>query len=185
MTRLWRLRWGSTFVFWCLTGGAGAAIPALAQKPVPPPVEEKLPLAPPDQPLPFSHKTHVNVAAMKCLDCHAIKDPGFQAGIPKEAVCMGCHVSVKKDSPAIQKLAGFAKAKTPAPWAKIYSVPDYVWFSHAVHVKDAKLECASCHGPVAERDVLFKEKPTNMFSCMACHSSRGANNGCDVCHNSQ
>lgn len=185
MTRLWRLRWGSTFVFWCLTGGAGAAIPALAQKPVPPPVEEKLPLAPPDQPLPFSHKTHVNVAAMKCLDCHAIKDPGFQAGIPKEAVCMSCHVSVKKESPAIQKLAGFAKAKTPAPWAKIYSVPDYVWFSHAVHVKDAKLECASCHGPVAERDVLFKEKPTNMFSCMACHSSRGANNGCDVCHNSQ
>ena len=38
---------------------------------------------------------------------------------------------------------------------KIYSVPEYVWFSHAVHVKDAKLECVSCHGPVAEREVLF------------------------------
>ena len=35
------------------------------------------------------------------------------------------------------------------------------------------------------RDVLFKEKPTNMFSCMACHSKRGASNGCDVCHNTQ
>lgn len=179
MTSLWRLRWASALLL--------LAAVVLAQKPVPPQVEEKLPLAPPDQPLPFSHKTHTGQAAggMKCLDCHAIKDPGFQAGYPKEAVCMGCHVTIRKESPAIQKLAALAKAKTPAPWAKIYSVPDYVWFSHAVHVKDAKLECAACHGAVAEREVLFKEKPTNMFSCMACHSRHGANNGCDVCHNSQ
>ena len=162
-----------------------ASILLLAQKPTPPPVEEKLPLAPPEQPLPFSHKTHVGQAAIKCLDCHAIKDPGFQAGYPKEAACMGCHVAVKKDSPAIQKLAAWARSKTPAPWVKIYSVPEYVWFSHDVHVKGVKLECAACHGPVAEREALYKEKPTNMFSCMACHSQRGASNGCDVCHNTQ
>jgi len=156
-----------------------------AQKPVPPAVEEKLPLPPPEQPLPFSHKTHVGQAAVKCHDCHSIKEPGFQAGYPKETVCMGCHMTIKKESPAIQKLAALAKAKTPAPWVKIYSVPVYVWFSHAIHVNEAKLECAGCHGAVAERDVLFKEKPTNMFSCMACHSQHGANNGCDVCHNTQ
>lgn len=164
-----------------LLGGHGAE----AQKPAPPPVEEKLPLAPPEQPVPFSHKAHVAGAGVKCRDCHAIKDPGFQAGYPKETVCMGCHASIKKDSPAIQKLAGWAKSKTAAPWVKIYSVPDYVWFSHAVHVEDAKLECAGCHGPVAEREVLYKEKPTNMFSCMGCHTQHGAKNGCDVCHNSQ
>lgn len=156
-----------------------------AQKPAPPPVQEKLPLPAPAQPLAFSHKTHVGQASIKCQDCHPIRDPGFQAGLPKETVCMGCHVTVKKDSPEIQKLAAAAKSKTPLPWARVYTVPEYVWFSHAVHVTDAKLECAGCHGPVAEREVLFKEKPTNMFSCMSCHSQRGANNGCDVCHNTQ
>jgi hypothetical protein len=156
-----------------------------AQKPPPPPVEEKLPLPAPEQPLPFSHRIHVGQAAIKCQDCHPIREPGFQAGLPREAACMGCHATVKKDSPAIEKLAALAKAKTAVPWKKIYSVPEYVWFSHEVHVKDAGLDCVTCHGPVAEREVLFKEKPTNMFSCMACHSKRGANNGCDVCHNTQ
>jgi Cytochrome c7 and related cytochrome c len=164
----------STSLFRCSVLLAAAALLVLAQKPVPPQVEEKLPLAPPEQPLPFSHK-----------DCHAIKEPGFQAGFPKEAVCMGCHVTVKKESPTIEKLAALAKARTPVPWARVYTVPVTVWFSHNVHVTQAKLECAGCHGPVAERDVLFKERPTNMFSCMACHSKHGANNGCDVCHNTQ
>ncbi len=79
-----------------------------AQKPPPPAVEEKLPLAPPAQPIPFSHKTHVALG-VKCTDCHAIPEPGYEAGIPKEVVCMGCHVTIKKDSPPIRKLAEFAK----------------------------------------------------------------------------
>lgn len=163
---------------------SGAVWLSFAQKPVPPPVEEKLPKDPPVQPIAYSHKTHVALG-IKCQDCHAIREPGFTAGFPREATCMGCHVSIKKDSPEIRKLAGFAKSKTPVPWARVYSVPEYVWFSHAVHAKDAKIECENCHGPVAERPVLFKEKPTNMFSCMACHSKYGAPNGCDSCHASQ
>ena len=133
----------------------------LAQKPAPPAAEEKLPQAPPTQPIPFNHKT------------------------PKEVVCMGCHVTIKKDSPSIRKLAEFARSKTPAPWARVYSVPDFVWFSHAVHVKEAKLECETCHGPIATRAAVFKEKSTNMASCVACHTERVASNGCDTCHSSR
>jgi len=155
-----------------------------AQKPVPPKVEEKLPLPPPAQPVSFDHKLHV-AQGIKCVDCHPIRDPGFAAGLPRESTCMGCHATIKKDSPEIIKLAEFAKSKQPVPWARIYRVPDYVWFSHAVHVQDAKLACAVCHGPVAEREVMFKEKPTNMFSCMTCHAAHKAPNGCDSCHNSQ
>jgi hypothetical protein len=155
-----------------------------AQKPTPPPVEEQLPKPPPDQPIPFSHKTHVGTG-VKCLDCHPIRGDGFQAGFPRETACMGCHVSVKSDSPHVKKLAEAAKSKTPISWARIYTVPDYVWFSHATHAVDKKIECAYCHGPVAEREVLFKEKPTNMHSCMQCHARHGAPNGCDFCHNTQ
>ncbi len=147
-------------------------------------MEEKLPGLPPVQPVPFSHKAHAPLG-VKCRDCHAIREPGFEAGIPGEAVCMGCHIAIRKESPSIQKLAGFAKSKTRVPWARIYAVPDYVWFSHGVHVEEAKVDCAVCHGAVAARDAMFKEKPTNMASCMACHAERGASNGCDSCHSTR
>jgi len=136
---------------------------------------------PPPQPIPFSHKQHV-VLGVKCLDCHSIKKPGFAAGIPREDTCMGCHASVKTDSPAIRKLAEFHKAKQPVPWAKVYRVPDYVWFSHETHFRIANLGCENCHGPVAERDVIVQEKPVSMVSCIECHDKRGAPKQCNVCH---
>jgi hypothetical protein len=98
---------------------------------------------------------------------------------------MGCHHSVKADSPAIKKLSEFAKSRQTIPWARIYTVPQIIWFSHASHALDAKISCDTCHGPVAGREVLFKEKPTNMYSCMDCHAKNKVSNGCDFCHNSQ
>ena len=108
-----------------------------------------------------------------------------RAGLPREAACMGCHATIKKDSPHIAKLAEHARSRKAVPWARIYRVPDYVWFSHASHHTDAKIACETCHGPVAERQALAKEKPTNMYSCMQCHARSGASNGCDFCHSTQ
>ena len=144
-------------------------------------VAEELDLKPVEQPLPFSHKAHVALG-VKCKDCHAIKDPGFAAGYPAEATCMACHAAIKTESPHIQKLAEFSKTEKPVPWEKIYRVPDYVWFSHASHVEDAAIACEHCHGPVAEREVLFKEKKTSMLACMECHAERSAPNDCNLCH---
>lgn len=155
---------------------------ALAQSPGQPETAPDKPLAP--QPLPFSHKTHV-AAGVKCLDCHPIRKPGFAAGLPKEQTCMGCHATVKTDSPAIQKLVSFAKSKTEIPWVRIYRVPDYVWFSHESHHREAGIGCETCHGPVAQRDVLAKEKPTSMASCMECHTAHQAPNECNFCHDTR
>jgi len=146
--------------------------------------EEKLPGPPVQQPIAYSHKTHL-AQGMKCTNCHTMPGEGFAATYPKETMCMGCHTSIKKDSPEIQKLAAFAAKKEPVPWARVYRVPDIVWFNHSVHVKQAKTECAECHGDVASRDVLFQEKSISMSTCMACHAKTGAPNGCDVCHASQ
>lgn len=137
--------------------------------------------AAPAQPIPFSHKVHT-AQQIKCADCHPIRDPGFQAGYPKESACMACHATVKTESPAIRKLAEYAKTRQPIPWVKIYKIPDFVWFSHASHAQEAKIACADCHGPVASRDVLAKERPTDMASCMDCHSRRAVSNACDFCH---
>lgn len=146
--------------------------------------EEKIPGEPVKQPIAYSHKTHVALG-MKCTNCHTMPGEGFLATYPKESMCMGCHSSIKKDSPEIAKLAAFAAKKEPVPWKRVYRVPDIVWFNHVVHVKEAKTECGTCHGDVAQREVLFQEKSTSMQSCMACHAEHGAPNGCDFCHSSQ
>jgi Cytochrome c7 and related cytochrome c len=85
----------------------------------------------------------------------------------------------------IKKLAEFAKSKTPIPWARVYAVPDYVYFSHALHVQEARVECETCHGPIAAREAVFKEKPINMSSCIDCHARHDASKGCDTCHTSR
>ena len=168
-------------VFAAAVCAALAAIGAVAAQVGYRPAAEELALEPVEQPLPFSHKTHVGMG-VKCKDCHAIADPGFAAGYPAEATCMACHAAIKTESPHIKKLAEFDKTGRSVPWVKIYRVPDFVWFSHAAHVEDAAIACASCHGPVAEREVLFKEKKTSMLACMDCHAKHNAPNDCDLCH---
>lgn len=148
------------------------------------PKPEKIPGDPVAQPIAYSHKKHV-AQGMKCTNCHTMPGDGFTATFPKETMCMGCHASIQKDSPEIQKLAAFAAKKEAVPWARVYRVPDIVWFNHALHVKQAKTECGTCHGEVGQRDVLFQEVSTSMATCMACHAKTGAPNGCDVCHASQ
>jgi Cytochrome c7 and related cytochrome c len=135
----------------------------------------------PRQPIPFSHRTHVGLN-LKCAECHPGAGENRAAGMPRESLCMNCHVAVKADSAAIIKLAGFVKRKEPAPWARLYRLPDFVSFSHKRHVGKAGVACATCHGEVKNQDVLAKEKSIGMQSCMACHDQRKANNNCDACH---
>ncbi|MBI3697889.1 MAG: cytochrome c3 family protein [Acidobacteria bacterium] len=109
-------------------------------------------------------------------------EPGDLATFPKEAKCMSCHIGIKTDSPAIRKLAEFYKNQKPVPWVRVYRIPEYVFFSHKEH-RRAKVGCESCHGPVAEREVIAAEKPTSMVACMDCHERTGASNACNFCHN--
>ncbi|MBI1355298.1 MAG: hypothetical protein GC160_13195 [Acidobacteria bacterium] len=148
-----------------------------------PPQENKAfePGEPVEQPLPYSHKLHVGLG-LKCRDCHTIPDPGDFATYPAEAKCTACHAAIKTDSPHIQKLLAAEKAGEPIAWNRVYQLPEYVYFSHAVHVIDAKVECSACHGDVASRDVLFQEKPISMYSCMGCHTKYDAPNDCELCH---
>jgi hypothetical protein len=135
----------------------------------------------PVQPIPFSHKLHVS-NGLQCKDCHTMPDPGDMETYPATSKCMACHTTIKKESPAIQKLAEFSKKGEDIPWKRIYRVPDYVSFSHKVHVESAKANCDTCHGPVKERDVMRKEKDTSMAACLECHKAHEASVACDLCH---
>ncbi len=133
----------------------------------------------PEQPIPFSHRAHVS-KGIECKGCHPVPEPGDFATIPETRVCMGCHRTVKKETPAIQRLAALHEQNKPVEWRRVYRIPEYVFFSHKEHLAKGAA-CETCHGPVGERDVLRKEKDINMAACMDCHRSKQASLACNFC----
>jgi hypothetical protein len=135
---------------------------------------------PPEQPLPFSHKTHIS-AGLVCSACHRNQDPGESMGFPQPSFCMGCHKTVAADRPAIKSLADYAAENKRIPWVRVYRIPSYVFFSHREHLKKGA-KCETCHGQVATRDALFRESDISMGGCMDCHRRNSASNECNFCH---
>jgi hypothetical protein len=155
---------------------------ALPQKQTEPPQhKEVLPQSVAPQPIAFSHKTHAGKLGMPCEGCHTGVAEGDDAEIPPPSFCMGCHQTVKKDSPEIAKLRAAAEKGERIAWVPVYRVPDFVFFGHAPHVK-ADIKCSQCHGPVETRDVLQKEVSTSMNTCRDCHRTHNAPIGCATCH---
>ena len=136
--------------------------------------------APPLQPLPYSHKTHIAMG-LKCQACHTNPEPGEQMTFPSTTKCMACHQTIAADRPAIQKLSEYHRNKEPVPWVRVYRNPDWIWFSHRVHIAGGA-KCETCHGPVAQRDALWKEVAITMESCMNCHRENKVSNACTYCH---
>ncbi|MFN7923804.1 MAG: cytochrome c3 family protein [Bryobacteraceae bacterium] len=134
----------------------------------------------PEQPVPYSHKKHLAMG-LQCKNCHTNEDPGEMMGFPPVTTCMGCHKSVKTDSPHIKKLAAHAEEKSEPVWVRVYRIPSYVFFSHRAHT-EAGAKCEKCHGPVKDRDVLAKEVDVSMGGCMSCHQQNKASNACNFCH---
>jgi hypothetical protein len=168
---------------WKFLPAAIFLVAAAWSQPAVPEAKPFTPKAPPEQPVAFSHKLHA-AQGIKCLDCHTIPPPGDLAGYPGAATCMGCHLSIKKDSPEIRKVAAFAQGRKPIPWVRLYRLPKTVYFSHEIHHKQAGVACVLCHGPVAERDAIGQEKSIAMADCMKCHDQYKASNKCDLCHDS-
>lgn len=135
----------------------------------------------PTQPIPYSHKQHLAMG-LKCERCHENAEPGINMGLPATDKCMACHTTIKQDSSHIQKLAQFHKDGQPVPWVRVYKVPEYVDFSHKVHLTQAKATCENCHGPVRERDVIRRETDIRMTGCMECHRANNASVACNFCH---
>jgi hypothetical protein len=78
-------------------------------------------------------------------------------------------------------VARFEKENQQIPWARIYQLPSFVFFSHKSHI-DAKVDCAVCHGAVQNQDVARKEKQMTMVACVSCHQLRKAPTSCGLCH---
>ena len=95
------------------------------------------------QPLEFRHKTHAEKSGIaECSECHALRKDGAFAGIPAMEKCAGCHSERIGESKAEAILVdNFIKTGHETPWLVYARQPANVWFSHAIHVKRAGLDC--------------------------------------------
>ena len=135
----------------------------------------------PDQPLPFSHRTHL-ATGVACANCHSNPDPGSMMTYPATETCLTCHQYVAADKEAIVKLQAFAEADEEIPWARVYAITPGVTWSHRAHL-DAAVQCETCHGDMSQTEVVTEAKAvTAMATCIDCHTANAAPTACITCH---
>lgn len=136
------------------------------------------------QPIAFNHKLHVEDNGLECVECHIYVMTQPFAGYPGVDKCLECHEEAQTDSAEEEKIRQTAAAGEELVWNRIYDVPDHVYSSHRRHVVAGELECAECHGPIADA-TSPPSRPLNDLSmdfCMDCHEQRGVTNDCIACH---
>ncbi len=107
------------------------------------------------QPFDFNHALHMGEVDNGCESCHFFREDGTYSGVPKLAQCVACHEDVQGDTQDetifVEK---YVSKKREVPWRVYSRQPDCVFFSHAAHVKMAKMDCVTCHGHIGESTSL-------------------------------
>jgi len=138
-----------------------------------------------EQPIAYNHQIHVETAELACVDCHVSVETGVRATIPSTELCSGCHADEPIGESAEEaKLLTYVADGAEVPWAKVYEVPDHVYFSHRRHVTGGELECQECHGKVSSFTSAISAPflAVTMENCMDCHRERNVTNDCLSCH---
>ena len=127
----------------------------------------------PTQPIPFSHKIHVDEIGMDCRYCHGFVEVSGHANVPSPNTCWNCHEHDQKESPKLQPLRDRFDPKhpdfgKPLRWVRVHKLPDYVQFSHSAHVNRG-ISCKSCHGRIDRMEAVAQNQPLSMAWCLDCH----------------
>lgn len=161
------------------------------------------------QPLAFHHKTHAEKSGVAdCSQCHALRNDGSFAGVPSVEICASCHserIGQSHDEAIL--VDRYVKPGQDLPWLIYARQPANVWFSHAVHVRGARLACNECHSDHGESDEMpayeqnrisgysrdiegrsilrirfGRRDGMKMTDCERCHRGHGVQVGCFGCH---
>jgi len=120
------------------------------------------------QPVPFSHKQHVGGLGLDCRYCHTFVEIANTASIPPTTTCMGCHAEVASAAPSLDLVRQSAETETPLAWVRVHNLADYVYFNHAIHIKQG-VGCETCHGRIDQMPVVMKTETLQMSWCLDCH----------------
>ena len=116
----------------------------------------------------FSHQTHAGTMKIDCRYCHVGVEGGRHATVPATSVCMNCHAVAQVDSTRIAPVLASARSGEPIEWRRVHRLPDYVYFSHDVHIA-AGTGCETCHGRVEQMTTVRQVMPMTMAFCLDCH----------------
>jgi hypothetical protein len=122
----------------------------------------------PIQPIPYSHKLHAGDLGLDCRYCHYDIEYSPAANVPPTAVCMNCHKIIGTDNEKLLKVRESFASRQPIHWIRVHKLPDYAYFDHRMHLW-AGVGCSSCHGNVAQMEVVGQVAPLSMSWCLDCH----------------
>lgn len=150
------------------------------------------------QPIDFNHEMHMTIVSNGCESCHFFREDGTFSGVPGLAQCIDCHQEVQGDTEheALFVEEYVSKGKE-VPWLIYSRQPDCVFFSHAAHIKLAKMDCETCHGTIGQsaslkpyeynkitgysRDIWGKN-PENYLGLKTKPYDRMKMDDCEACH---
>ncbi|MFO0753884.1 MAG: cytochrome c3 family protein [Thermodesulfovibrionales bacterium] len=135
----------------------------------------------PEQPIPFSHRVHAGQKKISCFLCHPEAMRTARAGVPPLQTCMLCHARIVVTFPPVRKLREHYFQGKPVFWKRVYSLPDFVYFDHAVHLHRS-IDCSACHGDVPSMDRITPVQEITMGFCIGCHKRNNATHDCFACH---
>jgi hypothetical protein len=127
-----------------------------------------------DQPVPFSHKHHVEGLGLQCQYCHTTVEESSYAGIPPTHTCMNCHSQIWTDAQILQPVRTSWETGQSIKWTRVHDLPDFVFFNHEIHVNKG-IGCASCHGRVDEMPIMYAQNSLQMEWCLNCHRDPAKN----------
>ncbi len=134
------------------------------------------------QPIAFNHQIHTEI--LDCESCHETAWTGAHSGLPGLSTCLQCHEEPVTESPEELKIAELAVAGEEQVFRKLFRLPDNVFYTHRRHTAIAGLECATCHGAIAQTTAppaapLIR---VTMDFCIDCHRDSGVSEECADCH---
>lgn len=128
----------------------------------------------PKQPVPYSHKLHAGDLAIDCRYCHTGVETQAHANVPPTQTCMNCHTLVKPDSDKLAVVRTSNETRRPIEWIRVHQLPEYAYFNHSAHI-NAGVGCISCHGNIAEQELVALSEPLSMGWCLDCHRNPAPN----------
>jgi hypothetical protein len=127
-----------------------------------------------DQPVPFSHKHHVEGLGLQCQYCHTSVEKSSYAGIPPTKTCMNCHSQIWTNAQLLEPVRQSWATGESIQWIRVHDLPDYVYFNHEIHVNKG-IGCASCHGRVDQMPIMYEQNSLQMEWCLNCHRNPAVN----------
>ena len=122
----------------------------------------------PDQPVPFSHKHHVEGLGLQCQYCHTSVEKSSYAGIPPTKTCMNCHSQIWTNAQLLEPVRASYRTGESLQWTRVNQLPDFVFFNHSIHINKG-VGCNTCHGPVDQMPLMYQQESLQMEWCLSCH----------------